>query len=140
MNFLFLCFSLFIVFSRNRLTYPTHDSFITQQSFDYMIQHDKKSNTMPNTTILSTRRGANCHHFHAPRAAIHNTNVTKNRALSLLYHQSILGGIGTVLTWWPIKAYRPCPNFIERGGRYVRSGQGLDEIAFGRDSTFQNDN
>eukprot|EP00569_Conticribra_weissflogii_P004671 CAMPEP_0171338440 /NCGR_PEP_ID=MMETSP0878-20121228/7327_1 /TAXON_ID=67004 /ORGANISM="Thalassiosira weissflogii, Strain CCMP1336" /LENGTH=151 /DNA_ID=CAMNT_0011840221 /DNA_START=23 /DNA_END=478 /DNA_ORIENTATION=+ len=52
----------------------------------------------------------------------------------------ILGGIGTVLTWWPIKAYRPCPNFIERGGRYVRSGQGLDEIAFGRDSTFQNDN
>jgi hypothetical protein len=52
---------------------------------------------------------------------------------------SILGGIGTVLDWWPIKAYRPCPNFIERGGRYVRSGQGLDEIAFGRDSTFQSD-
>lgn len=51
----------------------------------------------------------------------------------------ILGGIGTVLDWWPIKAYRPCPNFIERGGRYVRSGQGLDEIAFGRDSTFQSD-
>ena len=51
----------------------------------------------------------------------------------------ILGGIGTVLEWWPIKAYRPCPNFIERGGRYVRSGQGLDEIAFGRDSTFQSD-
>mmetsp|Transcript_24972 Transcript_24972/g.42452 ORF Transcript_24972/g.42452 Transcript_24972/m.42452 type:complete len:136 (-) Transcript_24972:277-684(-) len=51
----------------------------------------------------------------------------------------ILGGIGVVLTWWPIKAYRPCPNFIENGGRYVRSGQGLDEIAFGRDSTFQLD-
>ena len=50
---------------------------------------------------------------------------------------SILGGIGTVLEWWPIKAYRPCPNFIERGGKYERSGQGLDEIAFGRDSTFQ---
>ena len=48
----------------------------------------------------------------------------------------ILGGIATVLTFWPIKAYRPCPNFIERGGRYVRSGQGLDEIAFGRDSTY----
>eukprot|EP00804_Cyclotella_cryptica_P016139 CCRYP_004241-RB/>CCRYP_004241-RB protein AED:0.11 eAED:0.11 QI:159/1/1/1/1/1/3/366/162 len=44
----------------------------------------------------------------------------------------ILGGIGTVLEWWPIKAYRPCPNFVERGGKYVRSGQGLDEIAFGR--------
>ncbi|KAL3803998.1 hypothetical protein ACHAWO_001502 [Cyclotella atomus] len=44
----------------------------------------------------------------------------------------ILGGIGTVLEWWPIKAYRPCPNFVDRGGKYVRSGQGLDEIAFGR--------
>eukprot|EP00581_Thalassiosira_minuscula_P019676 CAMPEP_0183727194 /NCGR_PEP_ID=MMETSP0737-20130205/25082_1 /TAXON_ID=385413 /ORGANISM="Thalassiosira miniscula, Strain CCMP1093" /LENGTH=136 /DNA_ID=CAMNT_0025958767 /DNA_START=173 /DNA_END=583 /DNA_ORIENTATION=- len=52
----------------------------------------------------------------------------------------ILGGIGVVLDWWPIKAYRPCPNFVERGGKYVRSGQGLDEIAFGRDSTFQSDN
>eukprot|EP00567_Pseudictyota_dubia_P011323 CAMPEP_0197440526 /NCGR_PEP_ID=MMETSP1175-20131217/7015_1 /TAXON_ID=1003142 /ORGANISM="Triceratium dubium, Strain CCMP147" /LENGTH=141 /DNA_ID=CAMNT_0042970653 /DNA_START=45 /DNA_END=470 /DNA_ORIENTATION=- len=51
----------------------------------------------------------------------------------------IIGGIGVVLDWWPIKAYRPCPNFIERGGRYVRSGQGLDEIAFGRDSTFNPD-
>jgi hypothetical protein len=49
----------------------------------------------------------------------------------------ISGGIGAVLDWWPIKAYRPCPNFIERGGKYNRSGQGLDEIAFGRDSKFQ---
>jgi len=48
----------------------------------------------------------------------------------------ILGGIGVVLPWWPIKAYRPCPNFIDRGGRYVRSGQALDEIAFGRDSSY----
>lgn len=37
---------------------------------------------------------------------------------------SIMGGIATVLEWWPIKAYRPCPNFVERGGKYVRSGQG----------------
>lgn len=44
----------------------------------------------------------------------------------------ILGGIGVVLPWWPIKAYRPCPNFIAAGGQYQRSGQGLDEIAFGR--------
>lgn len=29
-----------------------------------------------------------------------------------------------MLEWWPIKAYRPCPNFVERGGKYVRSGQG----------------
>mmetsp|Transcript_48561 Transcript_48561/g.117469 ORF Transcript_48561/g.117469 Transcript_48561/m.117469 type:complete len:152 (-) Transcript_48561:226-681(-) len=49
----------------------------------------------------------------------------------------ISGGIGAVLDWWPIKAYRPCPNFIERGGMYSRSGQGLDEIAFGRDSKFK---
>jgi hypothetical protein len=49
----------------------------------------------------------------------------------------ILGGIAVVFPWWPIKAYRPCPNFINRGGIYERSGQGLDEIAFGRDSTFR---
>ncbi|CAB9499463.1 expressed unknown protein [Seminavis robusta] len=44
----------------------------------------------------------------------------------------IAGGIGAVVPWIPIKAYRPCPNFIERGGSYQRAGQGLDEIAFGR--------
>ena len=53
----------------------------------------------------------------------------------------ITGGIGAVLPWVPIKAYRPCPNFIERGGRYTRSGQGLDEIAFGRaDAALKDDN
>lgn len=51
----------------------------------------------------------------------------------------ILGGIGVILPWWPIKAYRPCPNFINAGGKYQRSGQGLDEIAFGRDSSFNQD-
>jgi hypothetical protein len=45
----------------------------------------------------------------------------------------IAGGIGAVLAWIPIKAYRPCPNFVARGGTYQRAGQGLDEIAFGRD-------
>lgn len=44
----------------------------------------------------------------------------------------ILGGLGTLLPWWPIKAYRPCPTLIDRGGRYTRAGQPLDEIAFGR--------
>mmetsp|Transcript_32884 Transcript_32884/g.47588 ORF Transcript_32884/g.47588 Transcript_32884/m.47588 type:complete len:132 (-) Transcript_32884:195-590(-) len=50
----------------------------------------------------------------------------------------IIGGLGAIelFSWWPIKAYRPCPNFIESGGQYVRSGQGLDEIAFGRDSSY----
>merc|ERR1712194_224914 len=48
----------------------------------------------------------------------------------------IEGGIGVFLKFWPIKAYRPCPQLIENGGFYQRSGQGLDEIAFGRDSKF----
>ena len=46
----------------------------------------------------------------------------------------ILGGIPLILPWWPIKPYRPCPNFIARGGNYSRIGQPLDEIAFGRGS------
>ena len=50
--------------------------------------------------------------------------------------ERICGGIGAVLDWWPIKAYRPCPQYIDRGGFYQRSGQGLDEIAFGRDSKY----
>mmetsp|Transcript_26040 Transcript_26040/g.38531 ORF Transcript_26040/g.38531 Transcript_26040/m.38531 type:complete len:135 (+) Transcript_26040:74-478(+) len=44
----------------------------------------------------------------------------------------ILGGIPLILPWWPIKPYRPCPNFIANGGQYSRIGQPLDEIAFGR--------
>lgn len=55
---------------------------------------------------------------------------------SFFFNFRIEGGIGTILKWWPIKAYRPCPNFIDKGGFYQRSGQGLDEIAFGRDSTY----
>jgi hypothetical protein len=47
----------------------------------------------------------------------------------------ILGGIPLILPWWPIKPYRPCPNFIANGGQYSRIGQPLDEIAFGRGST-----
>eukprot|EP00978_Attheya_sp_CCMP212_P036835 scaffold169904_cov51-Attheya_sp.AAC.1 len=48
----------------------------------------------------------------------------------------ILGGIAVVAPWWPIKAFRPCPNFVNSGGTYIRAGQPLDEIAFGRDSTY----
>ncbi|CAF1859838.1 unnamed protein product [Brassica oleracea var. botrytis] len=46
----------------------------------------------------------------------------------------IQGGIATVpgFGWWPIKAYRPCPGFVEAGGRYRRVGQSMDEVAFGR--------
>lgn len=53
-----------------------------------------------------------------------------------MYVFRIEGGIGTVLKFWPIKCFRPCPNFIENGGFYTRAGQGLDEIAFGRDSKY----
>ncbi|KAJ7536724.1 hypothetical protein O6H91_12G079700 [Diphasiastrum complanatum] len=46
----------------------------------------------------------------------------------------IQGGIGVVpgFTWWPIKAYRPCPAFLEAGGKYKRRGQSLNEVAFGQ--------
>jgi hypothetical protein len=51
----------------------------------------------------------------------------------------ILGGIPTILPWWPIKPYRPCPNFIANGGEYSRIGQPLDEIAFGRKTLEEED-
>ena len=66
---------------------------------------------------------------------IHSLTISNNKQ-PVSQNYRILGGIAVVLPWWPIKAYRPCPNFIKNGGRYVRSGQGLDEIAFGRDSSF----
>eukprot|EP00252_Welwitschia_mirabilis_P019957 TRINITY_DN4770_c0_g1_i1.p1 TRINITY_DN4770_c0_g1~~TRINITY_DN4770_c0_g1_i1.p1 ORF type:complete len:153 (+),score=27.92 TRINITY_DN4770_c0_g1_i1:105-563(+) len=46
----------------------------------------------------------------------------------------IQGGIGAIpgFTWWPIKAYRPCPAFVQSGGKYKRLGQNMDEVAFGR--------
>ncbi|XP_073306730.1 uncharacterized protein [Primulina huaijiensis] len=45
----------------------------------------------------------------------------------------IQGGIATVpgFGWWPIKAYRPCPDFVASGGRYRRSGQSMDEVVSG---------
>lgn len=46
----------------------------------------------------------------------------------------IIGGLGAVVKWWPIKAYRPCPEFLKANKRYKRAGQSLDEIAFGRKS------
>lgn len=44
----------------------------------------------------------------------------------------IAGGLGAVVSWWPIKAYRPCPEYIKAKKTYRRSGQSLEEIAFGR--------
>jgi hypothetical protein len=44
----------------------------------------------------------------------------------------IVGGLGAIVDWWPIKAYRPCPELTKAKKTYQRSGQSLDEIAFGR--------
>ena len=67
-------------------------------------------------------------------------NITWTLILTFFsfYNERIAGGIGAVLPWIPIKAYRPCPNFIESGGRYTRTGQPLDEIAFGKGNLNQN--
>ena len=47
----------------------------------------------------------------------------------------IIGGLGAVVNWWPIKAYRPCPNLVSARKKYARKGQSLNEIAFGRKSS-----
>ena len=45
----------------------------------------------------------------------------------------IIGGMGAIplFSWWPIKAYRPCPGLIDSGGVYVRKGQDVDSILWG---------
>ena len=45
----------------------------------------------------------------------------------------IQGGLAAVplFSWWPIKAYRPCPGLIESGGTYTRKGQDVDSILWG---------
>lgn len=44
----------------------------------------------------------------------------------------VMGGLAAIelFSWWPIKAYRPCPSASNAGKRYQRSGQTLDEIVF----------
>jgi hypothetical protein len=44
----------------------------------------------------------------------------------------VMGGLAAIplFEWWPIKAYRPCPEGAKAGMRYSRSGQSLDEIVF----------
>ena len=43
----------------------------------------------------------------------------------------IAGGVGAVLSFWPIKAYRPCPKAEAAGKAYTRKGQITDEMLFG---------
>ncbi|CAM9864119.1 unnamed protein product [Ascophyllum nodosum] len=44
----------------------------------------------------------------------------------------IAGGMGALLPWLPVKAYRPCPAFVEAKYKYSRQGQSLDEVVFAR--------
>mmetsp|Transcript_12730 Transcript_12730/g.25828 ORF Transcript_12730/g.25828 Transcript_12730/m.25828 type:complete len:93 (-) Transcript_12730:1261-1539(-) len=37
----------------------------------------------------------------------------------------MLGGLAVVVPWWPIKAFRPCPELVAVQGTYVRAGQSL---------------
>eukprot|EP00471_Norrisiella_sphaerica_P001859 CAMPEP_0184478488 /NCGR_PEP_ID=MMETSP0113_2-20130426/499_1 /TAXON_ID=91329 /ORGANISM="Norrisiella sphaerica, Strain BC52" /LENGTH=107 /DNA_ID=CAMNT_0026856297 /DNA_START=453 /DNA_END=776 /DNA_ORIENTATION=- len=41
------------------------------------------------------------------------------------------GGLSLVFPWWPIKVYRPCPEYLASGGTYSPAGQGVEEILFG---------
>jgi|TARA_B100000131_G_scaffold158691_1_gene153861 hypothetical protein len=45
----------------------------------------------------------------------------------------IMGGMGAIplFSWWPIKAYRPCPGLIDNGGVYTRKGQDVNGILWG---------
>jgi len=43
----------------------------------------------------------------------------------------VVGGVGAVLSFWPIKAYKPCDEFLKAGKKYYRRGQGVDEVFFG---------
>lgn len=49
----------------------------------------------------------------------------------------IQGGIATVplLSWWPIKVYRPCPSYLQAGYVYRREGQTLEQVLFSEPST-----
>ena len=43
----------------------------------------------------------------------------------------VAGGVGAVLSFWPVKAYRPCPALEKAGLAYTRKGQITDEMLFG---------
>ncbi|GAX76747.1 hypothetical protein CEUSTIGMA_g4194.t1 [Chlamydomonas eustigma] len=45
----------------------------------------------------------------------------------------IIGGLAAIpgFRWWPIKAYRPCPNLSAAGLEYTRKGQAINDVLFG---------
>lgn len=46
------------------------------------------------------------------------------------------GGIATYpgFGWWPIKVFRPCPEYIKGGYIYKREGQTMDQVLFSEPS------
>lgn len=58
----------------------------------------------------------------APHRSPASTPETKNNNNSCDGEGRVLGGLGAVpgFRWWPIKAYRPCPNLEKAGLDYVR--------------------
>ncbi|CAL5219470.1 g1305 [Coccomyxa viridis] len=44
----------------------------------------------------------------------------------------VAGGVGALVGWFPIKAYRPCPAAAKAGVLYTRKGQITDQMLFGR--------
>ena len=46
-------------------------------------------------------------------------------------------GIATIglLSWWPIKVFRPCPSYLAAGYVYRREGQTMDQVLFSEPST-----
>ncbi|KAH0885769.1 hypothetical protein HID58_061865 [Brassica napus] len=104
----------------------------SQKSYTWLHQSSLSSNGI----ILSSK------HHHPPRplssspVSVVETDEDKDglNFSGCSGDGRIQGGIATVpgFGWWPIKAYRPCPGFVEAGGRYRRIGQSMDEVAFGR--------
>ncbi|RID66036.1 hypothetical protein BRARA_D01202 [Brassica rapa] len=101
----------------------------SQKSYTWLYQSSLSSNSI---------RVSSKHH-HPPRPLSSSTaSVVEtdddDDGQNLLQRVREGGGIATVpgFGWWPIKAYRPCPGFVEAGGRYRRIGQSMDEVDFGR--------
>tara|TARA_A100001035_G_scaffold195849_1_gene156765 strand:+ start:388 stop:735 length:348 start_codon:yes stop_codon:yes gene_type:complete len=47
------------------------------------------------------------------------------------------GGIATYpyFGWWPIKVFRPCPEYVRGGYIYKREGQTMDQVLFSEPSS-----
>ncbi|GAB5359006.1 hypothetical protein AAMO2058_000507700 [Amorphochlora amoebiformis] len=97
--------------------------FITPKGrdYDHLHQLDIPSDplgTVPETVVQNEERCPGCGRVGGPNWGC---NGKGNQ----------LGGFALVVPWWPIKVYRPCPEFLAYGGEYYPAGQGVEEILFG---------